>query len=39
VPNSIEQAILAISDPSALDLLLDHAIDSVSLGEFKTALR
>ena len=39
VPKGIEKAILAMSDPVALESLLEHAIDSKTLDEFATALR
>jgi hypothetical protein len=38
VPKEIEQAVLAMSDPIALESLLDHAEDSRTLDEFATAL-
>jgi predicted transposase/invertase (TIGR01784 family) len=39
VPVDIEEAVVAMSDLIALESLLDHAIDSVSLDEFATALQ
>jgi predicted transposase YdaD len=38
VPKEIEKAVLAMSDPIALESLLDHADDSKTLGDFATAL-
>ena len=38
VPNHIEQAVLAMSDPIALESVLLHAIDSKTLDEFATIL-
>jgi hypothetical protein len=38
VPQKIEDAVLAMSDPVALESLLEHAIDSNTLDEFATAL-
>jgi hypothetical protein len=39
VPQEIEDAVLAMSDPIALESLLEHAIDSDTLGKFATALK
>jgi hypothetical protein len=39
VPQEIEDAVLAMSDPIALKSLLEHAIDSDTLDEFSTALQ
>jgi hypothetical protein len=39
VPQEIEGAILAMSDPIALESLLEHAIDSNTLEEFADALQ
>ena len=38
VPKGIETAVLAMSDPVALESLLEHAIDSDTLEEFATVL-
>ena len=38
VPKHIEQAILTMSDPIALESLLEHAIDSETLDEFGEVL-
>jgi hypothetical protein len=38
VPQGIEDAVLAMSDPVALESLLEHAIDSNTLDEFASAL-
>ena len=38
VPEEIEEAVLAMSDPIALKSLLEHAIDSGTLEDFATAL-
>jgi len=38
VPKHIEQAVLAMSDPIALESVLMHAIDSKTLDEFATVL-
>jgi len=39
VPQGIEKSILAMSDPIAIESLLEHAIDSKTLDEFATALQ
>jgi hypothetical protein len=39
VPQEIEAAVLAMSDPIALESLLEHALDSGTLDEFSTALK
>ena len=39
VPKEIEESVLAMSDPVALESLLEHAIDSETLDEFATALQ
>jgi hypothetical protein len=39
VPADIEEAVLAMSDPIALESLLDHADDSETLDEFAMALQ
>jgi hypothetical protein len=39
VPKKIEEAVLAMSDPIALESLLEHAIDSSTLDEFMAALK
>jgi len=39
IPKGIEKAILAMSDPIALESLAEHAAHSVTLDEFATALR
>jgi hypothetical protein len=38
IPQGIEEAVLAKSDPIALESLMEHAIDSDTLDEFATAL-
>ena len=38
VPKHVEQAVLAMSDPIALESLLVHAMDSNTLDEFAEAL-
>ena len=38
VPKGIETAVLAMSDPVALESLLEYAIDSDTLEEFATVL-
>jgi len=38
IPQEIEEAVLAMSDPVALESLLEHVIDSDTLDEFSTAL-
>ena len=38
VPKGIEESVLAMSDPIALESLLEHAIDSKTLDEFATML-
>ena len=38
VPPEIEEVVLAMSDPVALESLLEHAIDSNTLDEFAKAL-
>ena len=38
VPKHIERAVLAMSDPIALESVLEHAIDSNTLEEFATIL-
>ena len=38
VPKGIEKAVLAMSDPVALESLLEHAIDSNTLDEFSATL-
>ena len=39
VPQEIEESVLSMSDPIALESLLEHAIDSETLDEFAEALR
>ena len=39
VPREIEELVLAMSDPIALESLLEHAIDSDTLDKFATALK
>ena len=39
IPKGIEEAVLTMSDPIALESLLEHAIDSNTLDEFVAALR
>jgi hypothetical protein len=38
VPKHIEAAVLAMSDPIALESVLEHALDSNTLEEFATIL-
>ena len=38
VPQEIEAAVLAMSDPIALESVLEHVIDSSTLEEFATIL-
>jgi len=38
IPKRVEEAVLAMSDPIALDSLLEHAIDSGTLDEFVAVL-
>ncbi|MCL2710658.1 MAG: hypothetical protein FWE95_07240 [Planctomycetaceae bacterium] len=38
IPKEIEETVLGMSDPIALESLMEHAIDSESLEEFATAL-
>jgi hypothetical protein len=38
VPHGIEESVLAMSDPIALESVLEHAIDSKTLDEFATVL-
>jgi hypothetical protein len=39
IPQGIEQTVLAVSDPIALESLLEHALDSQTLNEFAESLR
>jgi hypothetical protein len=39
VPKGIEKAVLGMSDPIALESLLEHALDSETMDEFATALQ
>ena len=39
VPKGIEKAVLAMSDPIALESLLEHAIDSNTLDEFAAVVK
>jgi len=38
IPEEIEQAVLAMSDPIALESVLEHVFDSNTLDEFATVL-
>jgi len=38
IPKEIETAVLTMSDPVALESLLEHALDSDTLDEFATVL-